>query len=101
MFAGCTNLTEVTNLPATTLKSNCYENMFAGCTSLAEIPPGLLPATTLPVSCYAGMFKNCTSLKDIFKTNSIFTDKSLTMSSNALSGMFERMYCINNNPRIL
>jgi len=34
MFLKCTSLTTVANLPATTMKSNCYRLMFGGCTSL-------------------------------------------------------------------
>ena len=34
MFRGCTSLTQVPALPATTLAIQCYRNMFSGCTSL-------------------------------------------------------------------
>lgn len=47
-------------LPATTLKTSCYENMFNGCTELENSPE--LPATTIASSCYTGMFIQCTSL---------------------------------------
>ena len=34
MFQGCTSLTQVPALPATTLTKQCYDNMFSSCTSL-------------------------------------------------------------------
>ena len=65
MFYGCTSLTTVPNLPATTLASNCYKNMFCGCKSLTTIPDNLLPATTLASNCYDSMFADCISLTTI------------------------------------
>lgn len=85
MFAGCTGLINLPNLPATTLAKNCYSNMFAGCTSLVNAPE--LPTVTLQEGCYEGMFKNCSSLSGInnFPVTSIDV-------KNAFNGMFERMY---------
>lgn len=60
MFNGCSNLTTAPKLPATTLASNCYYCMFWGCTSLTTAPA--LPATTLASECYAAMFNDCISL---------------------------------------
>lgn len=123
MFAGCTSLTDAPALPALTVYESSYEGMFSGCTSLITAPtllgtgtanknayknmfngctrlsviPTILQSTTLNEGCYAGMFKNCTLLTN----NNIFTDKSLKMFSNALSGMFERMYCVRINSCIL
>lgn len=66
LFTNCVGLVDASNLrlPATTLSSNCYEQMFAGCTSLT-MPPMMLPATTLNISCYSSMFKNCTALTNV------------------------------------
>ena len=60
MFHGCTSLTKVPELQATTLAERCYENMFNGCTNLQQALE--LPATTLAPWCYNHMFGNCTSL---------------------------------------
>ena len=62
LFKGCTKLVSAENLilPATTLASNCYQQMFDGCTSLTKAPE--LPATTLVTACYNSMFYNCKSL---------------------------------------
>lgn len=60
MFEGCTSLINAPKLPATTLKTECYQNMFKDCTSLVTAPE--LPATTLSLHCYQNMFKGCTSL---------------------------------------
>ena len=60
MFQGCTSLTQAPALPATTLTNNCYYNMFRGCTSLTKAPS--LPATTMAPNCYRSMFSGCTSL---------------------------------------
>ena len=65
MFNGCTHLTNVPNLPATTLASNCYRQMFRECVNLVSIPTNLLPATTLVSSDYAYMFFGCTSLTNV------------------------------------
>lgn len=48
-------------LPATTLKSSCYQGMFQGCNKLTKSPK-ILPATTLATSCYDNMFNGCSSL---------------------------------------
>jgi hypothetical protein len=63
MFNNCTSLTNVPNLPATTLASGCYESMFSSCTSLTKAPE--LPATTLADQCYQFMFNGCSSLNEI------------------------------------
>ena len=60
MFFKCKNLLTAPELPATTLESYCYNNMFTQCTSLTTAPS--LPATTLADSCYMQMFENCNSL---------------------------------------
>ena len=60
LFAGCKSLTKAPEIPATTLKTSCYERMFAGCTSLTKAPE--LPATELDTYCYEEMFKGCTAL---------------------------------------
>ena len=63
MFQGCTSLTQAPALPATTLKSICYNNMFQGCTSLTQAPA--LPATTLANGCYNSMFMRCYGLTQV------------------------------------
>ena len=60
MFYGCESLTTAPALPATTLAEGCYSSMFRGCTSLTSAPA--LPATTLAVECYNAMFYGCESL---------------------------------------
>ena len=60
MFSGCTNITKAPDLPATTLADLCYAWMFSGCTSLTKAPD--LPATTLTSDCYENMFSGCTNI---------------------------------------
>ena len=60
MFYCCTSLTSAPELPATTLADYCYYGMFNMCTSLTTAPE--LPATTLAKFCYENMFGYCTSL---------------------------------------
>ena len=62
LFKGNTALTDASDLllPATTLASNCYQELFYGCTNLTTAPA--LPATTLEEGCYSGMFSGCKSL---------------------------------------
>lgn len=62
MFRGCTNITDMPELPATILGTSTYASMFDGCTSLTGITP--LPATTLAVGSYSNLFNGCTSLTD-------------------------------------
>ena len=61
MFSGCTSLTAVTSLPATTLSTGCYSSMFAYCSGLTTIQSSL-PATTLSTGCYSSMFAYCSNI---------------------------------------
>ena len=61
MFNNCTALTEMPELPSTSLAEECYSGMFGNCTGLTKAHQ--LPATTLVQGCYRYMFKNCTSLQ--------------------------------------
>ena len=60
MFYGCQNLTQAPSLPANTLANSCYAFMLAECPSLVQAPE--LPATTIATECYRGLFQNCTAL---------------------------------------
>lgn len=62
LFSG-TNIIKAPQLPAMSLKDNCYDSLFQECTKL--IVPPLLPATTLFTACYRDMFSGCTSLSAI------------------------------------
>ena len=55
----CNNLGD--NTITFNIASYCFASMFRGCTSLTTVPS--LPATTLANSCYSSMFRGCTSLK--------------------------------------
>ena len=70
MFAGCSSLTSVPALPATTLSEGCYSHMFYGCSSLTTVPE--LPATAFAEYCYDSMFSFCTPLTRV--PNLIDTD---------------------------
>ena len=67
MFLNCSSLTTAPALPATNLGGtsvvNVYANMFQNCTSLTTVPT--LPATRLVNNCYQNMFSGCTSLTTI------------------------------------
>ena len=63
MFDSCSSLTVAPELPATSLKNGCYDDMFFGCTSLTTAPE--LPATNLKESCYDDMFYKCSKLNSI------------------------------------
>ena len=60
MFSGCSSLETAPNLPATTLADSCYYYMFCNCFSLTKSPA--LPATNLAEGCYGNMFSGCSSL---------------------------------------
>ena len=80
MFEGCTSLTQAPQLPAKTLAGSCYYFMFEGCTSLTRAPK--LPATTLASYCYSYMFKGCTSLTRAPKL------PATTLASSCYGSMF-------------
>lgn len=58
-----TTITEAPELPATTLRSHCYEDMFKYCYSLTAAPK-VLPAVTTTTDAYRGMFSGCSALTD-------------------------------------
>ena len=60
MFANCTALSGVPQLPATNLNTDCYQGMFENCANITTAP--VLPATTLGIGCYWSMFAGCTKL---------------------------------------
>lgn len=66
MFNGCSQLTDIPDLPVLSLTNGgldgCYRSMFSNCTSLVSAPA--LPSTDLASNCYYGMFSYCTSLKN-------------------------------------
>lgn len=81
MFYGCTYLTNLPTLPATTLASQCYKEMFYGCTRLNTFNI-TLPATVMTANCYERMFYGCTTLT-----------QQIPMSPTTLaSGCFKEMY---------
>lgn len=63
LFDSCVNLTTAPDLPATALKSDCYNSMFYGCTSLTTGPD--LMAHNVAQMAYAYMFYGCSSLNSI------------------------------------
>lgn len=60
LFKDCTSLTQLIELPSTSLSESCYGGMFRGCTNLNKAP--LLPATSLAEYCYREMFRDCINL---------------------------------------
>jgi len=61
LFAGCTGLTTLPEVPAIELAEDCYKNMFYGCTAIDELP--IFAATSLKSGCYEGMFAGCTGIR--------------------------------------
>ena len=64
LFAGAdklvNNIFRHPELPATTLKEGCYEDMFYGCKGITRAPD--LPAGVLTKNCYKEMFADCSKL---------------------------------------
>ena len=64
LFAGAdklvNNIIRHSELPATTLKEGCYEDMFYGCKGITRAPD--LPAGVLTKNCYKEMFADCSKL---------------------------------------
>ena len=84
MFAFCTNLTNVPELPAETLQDYCYSNMFSGCTKLTKT--GNVSWTNTTNRCCEYMFSDCTGLTDVSDT--IFSN-NVNLTSECYMGMFQ------------
>ena len=92
MFKGCTALTQVPSLPATTLTNYCYSSMFSNCTALTQAPS--LPATTLTNYCYSSMFSNCTALTQAPSL------PATTLAINCYSSMFYNCTALTQAPSL-
>ena len=87
MFRSCNSLTQAPGLLATTLASNCYQNMFYKCTSLTQAPSEL-PATTLAESCYRFMF-------EFTAITAIPRIRATTYATDSCKGMFDDVKTLN------
>ena len=87
MFRSCNSLTQAPGLLATTLASNCYQNMFYKCTSLTQAPSEL-PATTLAESCYRFMF-------EFTAITAIPRIRATTYATDSCKGMFDDIKTLN------
>jgi len=86
MFSDCSKLTSAPALPATSLSSFCYYRMFYNCTSLTIAPT--LPTSTLVYGCYMGMFKDSNNLSYI---------KCLATSISAGNCLYDWVYGVAAN----
>ena len=93
MFQGCTSLTVAPELPATSLDRYCYSEMFYGCASLTVAPE--LPATRLYSNCYYGMFRGCSSLTTAPEL------PATTLSTSCYLYMFKGCTSLTTAPSIL
>lgn len=84
MFAFCTNVTNVPELPAETLQDYCYSHMFNGCTKLTKT--GNVSWTNTANRCCEYMFSDCTGLTDVSDT--IFSN-NVNLTSECYMGMFQ------------
>ena len=78
MFANCKSLITTPELPAITLKAECYYNMFSWCSSLTTAPE--LPAPTLDNFCYYQMFQGCRNLNYIKCLGRKYNERESTTS---------------------
>ena len=92
MFYGCSSLTNAPTLPAKILAEGCYDIMFSGCTSLTT--PPALPATTIAAYCYESMFEDCTSL------TIAPTLPATTLAPFCYSDMFYGCHSLTNPPAL-
>ena len=93
MFEGCTSLKSSPSvLPATTTQQYCYSRMFYGCTAITDAPA--ISATTLTTNCFQNMFSIDTNLSSVTVAfddwNSSVTPTSYWLYNVAASGKF---YC--------
>lgn len=80
MFANCTSLKEIPELPATTVNTFGYSYMFYNCTSLEEVNFNL-PVANLYDSAYRCMFYKCSSLT---KAPNILSTVAGNVTSNGI-----------------
>ena len=87
MFYYCNTLAKVPvdMLPATTLGTQCYQQMFQACVYLHTVPN--LPATTVPEQAYRGMFQ------DTYNLLNLPTISATSLGDNACYQMFLRSAC--------
>ena len=74
LFYGCQKLTQAPALPATELAPYCYQGLFQNCTSLVN-PPEILPAEVLKEYCYYLMFSGCKALTTSPEISAMFVDR--------------------------
>lgn len=99
LFNNCSALRIAPELPATTLRANCYRSMFEGCSNLTDAP-SILPATSIPNigRVYDSMFKNCSSLVNPPR---ILLTTDGTTNSFAMYSMFENCISLVTAPELL
>lgn len=88
MYEGCKLLTEVEELPATTLATGCYSSMFNACEALTQAP--VIKATVFGNSSCSFMFANCKLLEAPPVLN------ITRLSQSSLAGMFEYCHAISD-----
>ena len=92
MFQNCKTLTTAPELPATTLAESCYDSMFYYCSALTKAPE--LPATTLAKGCYKSMFNNCQSLTTAPEL------PATTLTENCYVEMFKNCTSLTQAPEL-
>ena len=92
MFYKCTALPAAPELPATILADSCYSAMLAGCASLITAPK--LPAKTLADWCYTSMFSGCTSLTTAPEL------PATTLAGGCYCGMFNNCTSLTTAPEL-
>jgi hypothetical protein len=95
MFAGCTSLTDASNINISAevdIKANCFKEMFSDCSGLIKTFQLPKATTSLNESAYEGMFKNCIKLTEI--TNS---EESVFLSTKIAKNCYKEMFagCTN------
>ena len=85
MFEGCSSLTGVPELPATTLADKCYRNMFKDCTSLEVAPYLQVETLAAGKGYYQQMFMGCTSLRLIKLNAATYSATNFTNWVNNVS----------------
>ena len=95
LFENNENLISAQNLllPATELKTRCYDSMFYNCTSLTDAPL-LLPASTLADYCYMGMYQDCNSLRTASEM------AATTLASECCASMYQDCTSLTIAPKL-
>ena len=102
MFQGCSELSSIPVLSASSLSRHCYDSMFKDCTALSYLP--VLSSISLNDYCYKSMFQGCVSLGNNSSSSSSNNEYNLPAAqlfSHCYDSMFKGCVSLTEIPELL